>query len=57
MWWLLIGLSIALVLGFFEWRSWKKPVPGRLQDHWRVNNGRDSGRAVTGGSDFDSRHD
>ena len=57
MWWLLGVALFVVLLGFLEWRSWKKPLPGRLQQDWRVNSGKESGRAITGGHTFDSRHD
>ena len=57
MWWLLGVAVIVIILAFFEWRSWKKPMPGRLEKHWTVNNGRDTGGAIAGGNTFDGRHD
>jgi hypothetical protein len=46
MWWLAGVALLVIVLVVLEWRSWKKPVPRALQDHWGVNGGRGSGRAV-----------
>lgn len=57
MWWLLGVALLGIMLGFLEWRSWKKPLPSRLQQHWSVNSGRGSGRVLTGGHTFDNRHD
>ena len=57
MWWLSGVAVLVVVLGLLEWRSWKKPLPRRLQQDWRVNTGKESGRAITGGHTFDSPHD
>jgi hypothetical protein len=55
MWWLLVIAPIVIGLSFLEWRSWKKPLPSRLKQDWRVNNGKDTGRLLTGGHTFDRR--
>jgi hypothetical protein len=52
MWWLLVIAPIVIGLSFLEWRSWKKPLPSRLKQDWRVNNGKDTGRLLTGGHTF-----
>jgi hypothetical protein len=57
MFWIIAVGAIIAVLGVFEWRSWKKPLPGRLRQDWSVNNSKETGRAITGGHTFDTRHD
>ena len=34
-WWvgvIVVGVALAGVLGFFEWRSWSKPLPRMFED-------------------------
>jgi hypothetical protein len=55
-WFIVIIALVVITVAFFEWRSWNKPQSRDLQDGdpYRF---RGSGRPLTGGNDFDQRHD
>ena len=56
MWWCSVLPSSSVLLGC-RMAPVEQPLPGRLRPDWRVNSGKESGRAITGGHTFDSRHD
>jgi len=58
-------LAIIIVIGAFvvslgiilEVRSWKKPLAPGLSAWWGGNPNAGGGRSITGGHNFDQRHD
>ena len=42
-WVIIVVVAVVAVLGFFEWRSWNKPLSRRLQGH-----GHNPGKGHTG---------
>jgi hypothetical protein len=58
-------LAIIIIIGAFvvslgtilEWRSWKKPLAPGFRDWWGGNPNAGGGRPITGGHNFDQRHD
>ena len=55
-WFLVIIALVVITLVLLEWRSRNKPLPPGLRDD-HPNRFRGSGRPLTGGTDFDQRHD
>ena len=42
-WAIIIIGTVVIALAFFEWRSWKKPLPGALEDTHRFSRGSGGG--------------
>jgi hypothetical protein len=55
MWWIVIGVAVLVLVGWFEWRSRNKPLPPGLNGVWGV--GENADRPITGGTDFGGKRD
>jgi hypothetical protein len=54
---IIIGAVVVAIAIVNEWRSWKRPLEPGFRNWWGGNPNAGGGRSITGGSNFDQRHD